>query len=155
MPSACAPCSQQNLNVADKFTPEQRSHNMSCVKGRDTKPEKIVRGILHRLGYRFRLHRRDLPGKPDIVLPKHRKVVFVHGCFWHGHKGCSRAARPTSNIEFWNTKIDANMRRDATAQTELIKLGWKYLIMWQCEMRDTSTIKNKLTQFLQHNERNR
>jgi DNA mismatch endonuclease (patch repair protein) len=117
--------------VADKFTPEERSRVMSRVKGRDTKPERIVRSLLHSLGYRFRLHRRDLPGKPDIVLPKYRKVVFVHGCFWHGHESCPRAARPTSNVEFWNTKIDSNIRRDQSAQEELAKLGWSCFIVWQ------------------------
>lgn len=121
---------------------------MSRVKGRDTKPEKIVRSLLHAMGHRFRLHRRDLPGKPDVVLPKHRKVVFVHGCFWHGHAGCSRAARPTSNVEFWNKKIESNMRRDRAVQKELVMLGWQPLIVWQCEMRDLPTLTNKLEQFL-------
>jgi DNA mismatch endonuclease (patch repair protein) len=121
---------------------------MSRVKGRDTKPERIVRSLLHSLGYRFRLHRRDLPGKPDIVLPKYRKVVFVHGCFWHGHESCPRAARPTSNVEFWNTKIDSNIRRDQSAQEELAKLGWSCFIVWQCEMRDLAALTEKLESFL-------
>lgn len=121
---------------------------MSRIKGRDTKPEKIVRSLLHAMGYRFRLHRRDLPGKPDVVLPKHRKVIFVHGCFWHGHVGCPRASRPTSNVEFWNKKLDSNMQRDRAAQKELATLGWQPLILWQCEMRDVPTLTDKLEQFL-------
>jgi DNA mismatch endonuclease (patch repair protein) len=134
--------------VADKFTPEERSKVMSRIKGRDTKPEKVVRSLLHVLGYRFRLHRRDLPGKPDIVLPKYKKAIFVHGCFWHGHKSCPRAARPTSNVEFWNKKLDSNLRRDAAVQEELIKLGWSFFIVWQCEMRDLAELTEKLKGFL-------
>jgi DNA mismatch endonuclease (patch repair protein) len=134
--------------VADKFTPEERSKVMSRIKGRDTKPEKVVRSLLHALGYRFRLHRRDLPGKPDIVLPKYKKAIFVHGCFWHGHKICPRAARPTSNVEFWNKKLDSNLRRDAAVQEELIKLGWSFFIVWQCEMRDLAELTEKLKGFL-------
>jgi len=121
---------------------------MSRVKGRDTKPEKIVRSLLHAMGHRFRLHRRDLPGKPDVVLPKHRKVIFVHGCFWHGHVGCPRAARPNSNVEFWNKKLDSNMQRDRATQKELAVLGWQHLIVWQCELRDVPTLTHKLEQFL-------
>ncbi|MDQ3917006.1 MAG: very short patch repair endonuclease, partial [Acidobacteriota bacterium] len=108
---------------------------MARVKGRDTKPEKIVRSLLHALGYRFRLHRKDLPGRPDIVLPKHKKVVYVHGCFWHGHPSCPRAARPTSNVAFWNKKIDGNVARDAAAQRAIKGLGWGHLVVWQCETR--------------------
>jgi DNA mismatch endonuclease, patch repair protein len=134
--------------VADKFTSEERSRIMSRVKGRDTKPEKLVRRLLHAMGYRFRLHRKDLPGKPDIVLPRHKKIVFVHGCFWHGHPSCRRAARPTSNVAFWNTKIDANIERDAVAQRALAMLGWRYLIVWQCETRNLLALTTKLEQFL-------
>ncbi|MDT5293498.1 MAG: mismatch endonuclease, patch repair protein [Acidobacteriota bacterium] len=134
--------------MADTFTPEQRSRLMARVKGRDTKPERIVRSLLHRLGYRFRLHRKDLPGKPDIVLPKHGKVVYVHGCFWHGHPACPRAARPTSNVEFWNTKLDGNIARDTAAQKALVKLGWRYLVVWQCETRDPRELTRKLVNFL-------
>lgn len=134
--------------MADKFTPEERSRIMARVKGRDTKPERVVRSLLHSLGYRFRLHRKDLPGKPDIVLPKHKKVVYVHGCFWHGHPSCPRAARPTSNIEFWNKKLDGNIARDTVAQQALLKLGWQYLVVWQCEIRDLNSLTLKLEHFL-------
>ena len=116
--------------MADKFTPEERSRIMSRVHGRDTKPVKIVRILLHAMWHRFRLHRKDLPVKPDVVLPKHKKAVFIPGCFWHGHVGCPRAARPTSNIGFWNKKIDGNITRDAAAQKKLTALGWKHLVVW-------------------------
>ncbi len=134
--------------MPDPFTSQERSRIMSRVKGRDTKPEKVVRSLLHAMGYRFRLHRKDLPGKPDIVLPKHRKAIFVHGCFWHGHVGCRRAARPESNIDFWNKKIDGNMSRDKTAQVELKKSGWDFLVIWQCEMKDTEKLRQNLEHFL-------
>lgn len=134
--------------MADKFTPEERSRIMARVKGRDTKPERIVRRLLHALGYRFRLHVKSLPGKPDIVLPKHKKVVYVHGCFWHGHPSCPRAARPTSNVEFWNRKIDGNIARDMAAQQALLKLGWRHLVVWQCETRDLHSLALRLENFL-------
>jgi DNA mismatch endonuclease, patch repair protein len=134
--------------VADKFTPKERSRIMSRVKGRDTQPEKIVRRLLHAMGYRFRLHHPDLPGKPDIVLPKHKKVVFVHGCFWHGHAGCPRAARPTSNMAFWNQKIDKTIARDIKAQAALDSLGWKTLVIWQCKTKDTAQLQRQLKSFL-------
>ena len=134
--------------MADKFSPEERSRIMARVKGRDTKPEKIVRSLLHELGYRFRLHRKDLPGKPDIVLPKHKKAIYVHGCFWHSHPGCRRATRPTTNVEFWNKKIDGNVARDRAAQNALELLGWEHLIVWQCETRDLNTLAATLTSFL-------
>src|SRR5215813_14226357 len=105
--------------MTDMFAPPERSRIMSRVKDRDTAPEKRVRSILHRMGYRFGLRSAKLPGKPDIVLTRHKKVVFVHGCFWHGHEGCRRSARPESNVEFWNRKIDGNIARDAKVRQEL------------------------------------
>lgn len=147
MPSPyCRWCAERK--VPDKFTPEQRSKVMSRVKGRDTRPEKLVRSLLHRMGYRFRLHRKDLPGKPDVVLPKHRKIVFVHGCFWHGHEGCRRATRPGSNTEFWNRKLDANIERDVRAQHELESTGWEVLTVWQCETHDVPMLSERLKTFL-------
>jgi len=134
--------------MPDRFSAEERSRIMSRVKGRDTQPELVVRRQLHRLGYRFRLHRKDLPGKPDIVLPKYRAVIFVHGCFWHGHPGCRRATRPASNTEFWDRKIDSNVARDAQAQAALAALGWRQLTIWQCQIRDPEALAERLTQFL-------
>ena len=138
--------------MPDRFTPQERSRIMSLVKGRDTKPEKIVRSLLHMMGYRFRLHRNDLPGKPDIVLQKRRKAIFVHGCFWHGHAGCRRAGRPQSNADFWNKKIDANMARDKKTQAELKNSGWDFLVIWQCEMKDLEKLQVNLKRFLEGEE---
>lgn len=138
--------------MPDKFTPEKRSTIMSHVKGRNTAPELVVRKLLHRLGYRFRLHRKDLPGTPDIVLPKYRTVIFVHGCFWHGHSGCPRAARPTSNADFWNNKIDKNMARDSKAQEDLAVLGWQALVIWQCQIRDLAVLQERLRNFISGGE---
>lgn len=104
--------------------------------------------MLHRMGYRFRLYRRDLPGSPDIVLPKHRKVVFVHGCFWHGHKRCKKASRPSTRVEFWNKKIDENIRRDERICKELKAAGWKVLVVWQCKTRKPDKLPQKLEKFL-------
>ena len=135
--------------MADTVTPDQRSRIMAQVKSKDTKPELLVRSLLHRLGYRFRLHRKDLPGKPDIVLPRHRKAIFVHGCFWHGHTGCKRSARPTSRADYWNAKIDRNMQRDATATAQLAALGWTVLTLWECELRPAEALNDRLHGFLE------
>lgn len=122
--------------MADIISKEKRSWNMSRIKGKDTKPELIVRTLLHRMGYRFRLHRKDLPGKPDIVLPKYRTVIFVHGCFWHRHKGCKFAYIPKSRVEFWQKKFKENVQRDKKKQAELKKAGWKVIIIWECQVNN-------------------
>lgn len=132
----------------DVFTEEKRSQIMSRVSGKNTKPELVVRSLLHRMGYRFRLHRKDLPGKPDITLPKYNKVIFVHGCFWHGHTGCSRSKRPTSNEKFWMEKLDKNIARDKAAIDNLKELGWAVMVVWTCEVNNLHTLKNKLQLFL-------
>ena len=106
---------------------------MSRIRGKDTKPELRVRSQLHRMGYRFRLHRKDLPGRPDIVLPKYDTVIFVHGCFWHRHKGCGACYTPKTRPEFWKKKFGGNIRRDRTNINLLRKQGWKVLIIWECE----------------------
>jgi len=120
---------------------------MARVKNRDTNPEIIVRKLLHRKGYRFRVQRNDLPGKPDIVLHKYRAAVFVHGCFWHGHSGCSRAARPKSNVEFWNHKLDKNMERDRRVCEQLRSLGWHILVVWQCQTANCETLEPLIDSF--------
>lgn len=125
---------------------------MSQVKGRDTAPEKAVRSMLHAMGYRFRLHDKRLPGKPDIVLPRHHKVIFVHGCFWHGHQGCNRSKRPKSNVDFWNRKIDGNIRRDIETRGKLRKAGWKVLTVWQCQIRDNEMLETRLGNFMEDEE---
>lgn len=135
-------------SMVDVFSREKRSWVMSQVKHWDTKPERVVRSLLHRMGYRFRLHRADLPGKPDIVLPRYRKVVLVHGCFWHGHLGCRRATRPTSNTNFWNARLDGNMERDRTNQRRLRRMGWGVLVVWECETTRLSKLEARLRRFL-------
>ena len=117
----------------DRLSPEHRSWNMSRIRGRDTQPELAVRSALHRAGYRFRLHRKDLPGRPDIVLPKHRTVVFVHGCFWHRHKGCRFAYTPKSRVAFWQKKFDDNVERDRRNVRALRALGWRVVTVWECQ----------------------
>jgi len=132
--------------MVDRITKDQRSRIMSKIRSKDTQPEIIVRSLLHRMGYRFRLHRKDLPGKPDIVLPKYKTVIFVHGCFWHQHKGCKKASIPKSNTNFWQKKLSENHERDLKKQQELKKLGWKVIVIWECK---TTDIK-KLTDILMH-----
>lgn len=120
----------------DIFSPEKRSQVMSRIRSKDTKPEKIIRSILHKLGFRFRINRKDLPGKPDIVLPKYKTVIFVHGCFWHRHEGCKYAYTPKSNADFWNKKFSLNLQRDKDIQNKLGKRGWKILTIWECEIKE-------------------
>jgi DNA mismatch endonuclease (patch repair protein) len=134
--------------MADVFAPEKRSLVMARIKGSNTRPEMMVRSIVHRMGFRFRIHRKDLPGRPDIVLPKHRKVIFVHGCFWHGHEGCPRSARPSSNQGFWDNKLSGNVERDKRNLFELEKLGWKTLVLWTCEVKDRQRLQEVLNRFL-------
>jgi len=119
---------------------------MSRIKNHDTKPEIAVRSLLHRMGYRFRLHRKDLPGRPDIVLPKYSVIIFVHGCFWHRHEGCRFAYTPKSNIEFWTEKFNNNLRRDAENKAGLEKLGWNVKIIWECETNN----HQRLTKIIQN-----
>jgi len=132
----------------DKFTKEQRSYIMRQVKSRDTKPELVVRSLAHKLGYRFRLHRRDLPGVPDLVFVSRRKVIFVHGCFWHGHH-CARGDRqPKSNCDYWQKKIAKNKERDRLHRRQLRGLGWDVLVIWECQLRDENKLAQKLINFL-------
>jgi len=134
--------------MTDIFTSEKRSEIMSNIRSGDTKPEKIVRSLLHRMGYRFRLHRNKLPGCPDIVFPKRKKVIFVHGCFWHGHANCSRSTLPKTRIDYWRNKISKTMSRDIQNNRALIYLGWQVLIIWQCETKDLSNLEERLNSFL-------
>lgn len=135
---------------SDKFSPAQRSWIMRQVQSRNTKPELLVRSLAHRLGYRFRLYRRDLPGTPDLVFPARAKVIFVHGCFWHGHP-CRRGARlPKTNAEYWQTKIARNEKRDRQHRRALRQLGWSTLVLWECQLRDQQKLAAKLSRFLDH-----
>ncbi len=125
-----------------------RSRMMSRIRGKDTRPELAVRRIAHGLGYRFRLHRRDLPGTPDLVFPGRRKVVFVHGCYWHRHPGCRHATTPSSNTDFWMAKFDRNVERDAEAVKRLKALGWDPLAIWECETKSEDVIAAVLDRHL-------
>jgi DNA mismatch endonuclease (patch repair protein) len=125
--------------LAEKISQETRSRMMAGIRGRDTKPEILVRSFLHGAGFRFRLCRRDLPGRPDIVLPRWRTVVFAHGCFWHGHAGCRYFRLPKTRPEFWEAKIATNATRDAAAEQALAGLGWRVAVVWECALRDDAT----------------
>ncbi|WP_418474148.1 very short patch repair endonuclease [Desulfovibrio sp.] len=127
---------------------EQRSLNMAKIRSKNTTPEKKVRSILHRIGYRFRIHNQKLPGTPDIVIPKYKSVIFVHGCFWHGHENCKRATIPKTNHEFWKHKITVNKERDRLALDSLKKLGYSCLVIWQCEMKNEDMLRQRLIDFL-------
>ncbi len=134
----------------DVLTKEQRRRCMSRIKGGDTKPEKKVRSALHSMGYRFRLHRKDLPGKPDIVLPKHKKIVLVHGCFWHKHRCRYGKVKPKTNARFWEEKRNGTVARDKRNISRLRQMGWKVLVVWECWTRNPITLYDRLSNFLQH-----
>lgn len=120
---------------------------MSSVRTKGSAPELIVRRTAHALGYRFRLHRKDLPGTPDLVFPGRKKIIFVHGCFWHSHK-CRKGRRPASNTDFWNTKIDRNTKRDRAAVSALKRAGWSVLVLWECETKASDALSDRLRRFL-------
>ena len=128
----------------DILSKEHRSWNMSRIRSKNTSPEKIVRSLLHGMGYRFRLHRKDLPGKPDIVLPRYNTVIEVRGCFWHRHKGCQEATTPKSNQDFWVEKFSKNIERDRKNTRELKKNGWKVIIIWECEIKAAAKLAARL-----------
>lgn len=133
--------------MVDRLSPEHRSWLMSRIGGKNTRPEVLVRSMLHRLGYRFSLHRRDLPGTPDIVLPARGAVVFVNGCFWHGH-ACKRSRMPKSRVDYWGAKIDANRLRDARKRRQLVSLGWKVVVVWECELKHPDKLESKLLRLI-------
>lgn len=133
--------------MVDRISSEHRSWNMGRIKGQDTAPELAVRSMLHRLGLRFRLHRRDLPGRPDIVLPRWKSVVFVHGCFWHRHAGCRFAYSPKSRLDFWNRKFEDTLERDKRNQKELAAMGWRIVVVWECEVADRVRLAERLRGF--------
>lgn len=137
--------------MADRLTKEQRSWNMAQIKGKDTKPEVLIRSILHCAGYRFRNNVKELPGKPDIVLPKYKTVIFVHGCFWHRHKGCKDATTPKTNEDFWKKKFERNLSNDRKHTRELKKLGWNVVTVWSCELKNPEKVLRKLEKILTAN----
>jgi DNA mismatch endonuclease (patch repair protein) len=139
--------------MTDTLSPSERSARMALIRAKDTQPELLVRRLIHRMGYRYRLHRSDLPGCPDMVFPGRRKVIFVHGCFWHRHgKQCPLTRWPKSKIDFWRPKLDANRARDRRDQRQLTSLGWRWLIVWECELRDRERLVMKIKEFLDDRE---
>ncbi|MBN1558783.1 DNA mismatch endonuclease Vsr [candidate division KSB1 bacterium] len=128
----------------DNLSKCQRKYAMTQVKSTNTKAEIYVRSLLHQMGYRFRLHRADLPGKPDIVLPRYKTAIFVHGCFWHRHKNCNRAKMPRTNIEYWEKKFKKNVSRDRWIKNQLEFLGWNVMVIWECELKKKNELKEKL-----------
>ena len=134
--------------MIDKLTPERRSANMSRIRAKDTKPEMIVRRLVSSLGHRYRLHRKGLPGKPDLACGPTKKAVFVHGCFWHQHTGCREGRLPGTRIEYWKPKLFRNVERDTENIEALKKSGWKTLIIWECETTDIERLRKTVTRFL-------
>ena len=130
--------------MTDIVGSRRRSEMMAGIRGRDTAPERAVRRVAHRMGLRFRLHRKDLPGRPDLVFPRHRLAVFVHGCFWHRHEGCRYAYTPKSRVAFWTRKFAGNVARDRRNEDALRDLGWRVLIVWECEARDSEAVGMRL-----------
>ncbi len=136
--------------MVDKLTPEERSRNMGKIRSKDTSPEMVVRKLVHRLGYRYRLHRKDLPGKPDLTFPSKKKIIFVHGCFWHQHQAssCKIARLPKSKTDYWIPKLQRNVERDIQHRKALKKMGWDSLVIWECETYKTKRLENRIGKFL-------
>lgn len=137
--------------AGDTLSPKQRSERMRSVRARDTKPELIVRQLIFGMGYRYRLHSRKLPGNPDIVFARRKKLIFVHGCFWHRHKNCNLARLPKSRFEFWIPKLEGNRIRDNRKQKELKAMGWRMLIVWECQLTNRRVLEAKIRRFLEDN----
>lgn len=133
---------------ADVVTPEQRSRNMSKIKGKNTKPEMIVRSMCHELGLRYRLHRKDLPGTPDLVFPKRRLCLFVHGCFWHRHPGCKYSYTPKSRLDYWLPKLAKNVERDMKAKRALEISGWRVSIIWECQTKNRDILRAEIQKMI-------
>jgi DNA mismatch endonuclease, patch repair protein len=136
--------------MADKLTPAERSRNMASIRSKGMKPELLVRKAAHAAGFRFRLHRKDLPGKPDLAFPKFKAVIFVHGCFWHQHPEprCLDGRPPKSNLTYWGPKLERNGKRDAEARAKLAEMGWRALIIWECETKDREALGQRIARFL-------
>lgn len=132
----------------DTLTPTQRSERMARIKSKDTKPELAVRRLVHSMGFRYRLHDKGLPGRPDLVFAGRRKLIFVHGCFWHRHGDCRLARLPKSRLDFWKPKLDANVTRDRAVENQLVALGWKILTIWECEVADETQLSERIKRFL-------
>lgn len=138
--------------MTDTLSPNERSKRMSLIRGKDSSPELKLRRLVHGMGFRYRLHVKDLPGKPDLVFPSRRAVIFMHGCFWHRHPGCKLARMPKSKLDFWRPKLEGNRERDLRNQEMLKKLGWHVLVVWECEVENIEKVSNKVREFLQGRE---
>ena len=140
--------------MTDTYTPAQRSELMARVRSKDTRPERLVRRLAHRMGYRYRLHYRKLPGRPDLVFPRLKKALFVHGCFWHQHPNpeCRLTRLPKSRLEYWRPKLENNRRRDQRQQDALLDLGWRFMVIWECETLDIPRLADKIQTFLTEDE---
>jgi DNA mismatch endonuclease (patch repair protein) len=134
------------------MTDAKRSANMRAVRGKDTRPEKIARCAAHSLGLRFRLFRKDLPGRPDLTFPKWRSVLFINGCFWHQHEGCAKSRLPKSNTAFWGSKLSRNVSRDATQLAELSRNGWRVLVLWECEIPNRDAARTKIARWFKKSD---
>ncbi len=145
----------RKISKMDTLTAAERSERMALIRSKDTKPEWAVRQLVHRLGYRYRLHRKDLPGSPDLTFPSRKKVIFVHGCFWHAHKGCKVANRPKTHRPFWDKKFRLNVERDRANEVSLRNRGWKVLTIWECETKDHKPLAKRIRSFLDSRIANR
>ena len=142
------PAASASSGAGEAEITELRRAVMRANAGKNTKPEIMVRRILHAMGYRFRVHRRDLPGTPDITFPSRRKVIQVHGCFWHQHPGCRKASPPATRVEFWASKFTKNKERDRRTLMQLIALGWSVMVVWECELKDAADLRRRMSDFL-------
>jgi DNA mismatch endonuclease (patch repair protein) len=133
----------------DTLSPQERSERMGRVKGKDTKPELLVRRLVYGMGYRYRLHAGALPGKPDLVFGQRKCAIFVHGCFWHRHRGCALGRLPKSRLDFWKPKLEGNRQRDLRNQRKLRRAGWRFLVIWECQLDDEKKLKQRLVNFLE------
>lgn len=138
--------------MADTLSPQERSERMSLIRGTGSAPEMKLRRLVHGMGFRYRLHVKELPGKPDLVFPSRSAVIFMHGCFWHRHKGCKLARLPKSKLGFWNPKLEENRKRDLRNQRRLRDLGWRVLVVWECQMVDADRVSEVVREFLQKQE---
>ncbi len=134
----------KGIQELDRISKQHRSWNMSRIRGRDTEPERLVRSALHRAGFRFRLYKDNLPGRPDVVLPKYMTVIFVHGCFWHRHQGCQFSYNPKTRITFWKAKFRANEMRDLKVRRILRRMGWRVVVFWECETRSKTVLLSRI-----------
>jgi len=138
--------------LVDTLTKKERSKRMSLIRGTGSAPEMKLRRLVHRMGFRYRLHVKELPGKPDLVFPSRRAVIFMHGCFWHRHRGCKLARLPKSKLEFWKPKLEANRKRDIKNQRRLKASGWRVLVVWECELMDTDRVSGIVRELLEKME---